>query len=291
MVLNNKYNSMDHNSGSLSHSSTVDDTPSNSNLNQNNNQGNVRQGGGEVVGGLTQFIGGPLHINTLSSSEPTSFPPHPLTAATSQFQFSSADQQRLLNEQIMMQHLQRQLQQQQAAAQTFPGLPPLLGSISHPPVSLPATSDANYLLDIAGRSRADSFHSGIFLSNSPGTSKMSEASQDTGVLTPIRDYRSDSMMMMHPDVEQRRPAPVLQSEPSREDQEVSSIISPKPLDTEQFLAQRKRHASAPEILPDSKSWQKQLMKIGEYTILIYARQCALGDQVLFDGAISALWLD
>ena len=298
MVLNNKYSGMDPSASTLSSSNAGgignEDPHGNSNQNQNNNQGNVRQGGGEVVAALPPFIGGPLHINTLSSSEPSAFPStHPLAAAAAS-PFSSLgsleQQQRMLSDQLVMQQIHRQLQQQQAvAAQTAgyaAGLPPLLtntataGTAQHNLLGSNTLAD-DYLRDLATRARTDSLpsSSGLFLSNSPGTSKMSEASQDNHqVLTPHNmitstsgDYRglSDGELLMQQQahIEQGRPSSLMmKSEPTSEDHEVSMINLPRPEDSDHFLAQRKRHASAPENLPDSQTWQRQQQRMGKISL-------------------------
>lgn len=294
---------MDPSVSTLSSSSVGgEDQHGNSNHNQNNNQGNVRQDGGNVVASLPPFIGAPLHIHTLSSSEPSTFPSHPLAAsaaAASQFSTlgSLEQQQRMLNDQLMMQQLRQLQQQQQAvAAQTAAGftagLPPLLtnpvgGGAVHPLMSGSNTITADdYLRDLATRARTDSFpsSSGIFLSNSPGTSKMSEASQDhRQILTPnmlsttgggdFRGLTDNSGLLMHQQLghlEQRRPSPVvMKTEPTSEDHEVSMINLPRPLEeSEHFLAQRKRHASAPENLPVSQTWQRQQQRMGKMSSML-----------------------
>lgn len=241
----------------LSMPSPADDSVSQSNINQNNNQGNVRQGGDGLVGLPPAFSGAALRVNPPSSSEPT----FSANSLASQFPFSMTEQPRnLFNEQLLMiaqrQQLQRQMQGPQA-----PFAPLNMLSVNAPP-----PVPESFLFEMASRARADSFHS---LINSPATSKMSDMSQEgQRGSTPIKDKESPAehstlplLQNINPDFLQRSADPLLNLD--RDDHEVSQITSGEqqqlePTNTDSFLAERKRHASAPDKLPDSKTWSQFL---------------------------------
>lgn len=271
LVLTNKYNAEQSLLGSagqpaLSITSPGGDSVSQSNINQNNNQGNVRQGGDGLLTTLPSLLTTAQGLRTStqaqSSSEPSTFP---LNTLSSQFSFSSMDQLMLMAQQ--QQQLQRQLQGASAPA-GFPSLPMLS-------VNTPSLAD-HVLLEMATRARADSFHSGIFL-NSPATSKLSDVSQDCRVTTPVKDRDSASHSLLSLQQHHVGGEPLLQPHQiklspgvsqfthmlDQEDREVSRITSGEQTTThdqtvEDFLAERKRHASAPDKLPCSKPWQGQL---------------------------------
>lgn len=270
MALNNKYNmeqsvvGNNHNVHSVS--SAGDDPVSQSNINQNNNQGNVRQGGDGLVGLPPSFLGAHLRMNAPSSSEPSIFP-------ANQFTFPGMDPQRhILNEQLMLMAQQQQLQRQMQGAPpptSFPTMPML--SINPPTSVVPD----HFLLEMANRARADSMHS---LMNSPATSRLSDLSQDDigrfvdmgRVITPHREKDNMAAHLLNAQqqvgtadllMEAQRSSGNPFLRPDKEDHEVSLITSGQQHTEEDsninFLAERKRHASAPEKLPDTKCWPQQ----------------------------------
>ncbi|XP_067941501.1 zinc finger protein 541-like [Watersipora subatra] len=266
MVHDNKY-SMEQNIAVPEHhpmSGLTDDAASQSNVNQNNNQGNVRQGGDGLPVLPTSFISASTQyqrINAQSSSEPPTFPSNSLT---NQFAFSPVDQQRHILSELM---LTQQFRQMQGSAPQAP-FPPL------PILSVNPAHSEHFLLEMASRARSDSFHSHM---NSPAASKLSEISHEVRVRTTSKDNASahSALTLLQNDSrdQQNLQDPFLQLD--RDDREVSEITSgERPGEnsgSESFLANRKRHASAPDKLPNTMAWadaqvsdQQKQLKNEEY---------------------------
>jgi len=260
LALNNKY-SMEHSSLSLSSPTSAGDSVSQSNVNQNNNQGNVRQGGDGTL--QPPYYGPALHLNTSSSSEPIPA----FHSLTSQLHLGQQQQQqRFLTDQLLLlhqQHLQRQLPGGVLGSMGGVGLNPQ-------PITFPNLGllPPDHLADM--RARADSFHSSIFL-NSPA-SKTSEISQER-VVTPQRGrellaissssavspHQHTETAMSHQHTEtamshQHTEAVMSHQQPDHNDSEVSQInggdnpllqSQPPEEQQEEEAAHKKRHASAP----------------------------------------------
>lgn len=233
--------------------------------NQNGSQGNVRQGGGRLsnlppsaayMSGATSSAAAALHggllIQSQPSSEPFSNPSaslplnhssalNPATAAQlSQFSFPSLDPH-IINEMLLAQQMPQLLRPPVPTAPAPLFVPPS-EQILYQLNSQRLRSDHPAALQVSTTSDDMRSHSSRLSTSSRGSSRIRHALSD----------------MVEPQLVTEAAGPVNPAgheEDTEMDQEVCRINTPKSAmgtDHEQFLAQRKRHASAPEKL--SEPW-------------------------------------